>query len=124
MVGGSAGKLLLLEDFNVPEIDWICGAAPEVTIWASMLQFVHASRMVQQVIRATRSRFGQESSILDLMLTITPNDIGVLDLEKPTGGRELVAIRMRLSLQGLVAPDKYEWKCLGMDKSRLLGSGL
>lgn len=50
-------KLLMLGDFNNPEIDGIYEAAREVTFGYQLLEFVHTRRAVQRIDQATRWRF-------------------------------------------------------------------
>lgn len=114
----------MLGDFNAPGINWACKAAPEDTFGYQLLRFVHLNRMAQHVTQATRRRFSQVASVLHLMITRTPNGIESLELEKPIGRSDHAVTPMRLILQGLVSPDKYEGNFLGMDKSRLSDLGL
>lgn len=58
------------------------------------------------------------------MLTGTSNDIGSLELEDQIGRCDRAVIRMRLSLQGLVASDEFGKNISGMDKSGPLDLGL
>lgn len=123
MVARSAGKVLIVEDFDASDIDWVCEAALEGIFGHQVLQFVHESRMIQHVTQARRRRFGHISSILDLVLLIIPKDMRNLDLEHPVCSSDQAAFRMRLSLQGLAAPDKYDRKFSEMDKNGLLNLG-
>lgn len=85
---------------------------------------MHVSRRVQQATQANRWRFGQVPLVLALVLTRTPNDTGIVELEEPMNKSDYAVIRMRLSLDGPAAPEKYGRNISGMNKSRLLDSGL
>lgn len=64
--------------------------------------------MFQRVTQAIRWKFGRVSSVLDLVLASALEDLGNLDVEETICKSNHAIIRMRLSLQGLVANKKYD----------------
>ena len=61
--------LLICGDFNYPEIDWSCEFVPLETV-KPFINTVQECYLHQHVCKPTRYREGQESSLLDLVLSV------------------------------------------------------
>lgn len=101
-------------------IDWVCRRVLEDIRGHQLLQFAHECGMVQHLNQATRLRLGQVFLTLDLVLPRIPNDTGSFELVDQKDKCDHAVIRMRLSLQGLEAADKYGRNFSGLDKSEPL----
>lgn len=124
VVVGFSGKLLILGSFNAHEVGCVRETTPRGTFVHELLKFTHVSGMVQCDTQMTRWRSGQVSSVPDLVLTRTRYDMGSLELEQLISGIDQGAIRMQLSMQVLVAHDKYGRNFSGIDRSSLPDLGL
>ena len=65
---------ILLEDFNLPDMDWINWPEPTDSIHAAKLDFMTEANLSQLVLEPTRL-----DSILELVLV--PNNIEICDLQ-------------------------------------------
>ena len=71
----SFSHLLIMGDFNLPSINWaelVCSSG-ESSLASLFLDAVQDSYLVQHVTNCTRHRQGQQSSLLDLILSSDPN---------------------------------------------------
>ena len=100
------GKLLVVGDFNAPEVNWQEEHAPQGTFGSRLLDAVQNGAIVQHVDDNTRWREGQRPTKLDLVLTKGTNDIRDLEIAAPLGKSDHAVIHIRMAVQGLVAPDK------------------
>jgi hypothetical protein len=64
-------NIILLGDFNLPKINWQLQSSSESIQSASVdfIEFLQENQLSQHVIHPTRHRFGQVSSLLDLVIT-------------------------------------------------------
>ena len=103
----SATKLLILGDFNAPEINWTLDAAPSNSFGHLLLKFLWNNNLVQHVDQHTRRRADHTPSTLDLIITKFPNDIRALELKAPLGKSDHSLINFKFDIEGLKPPDKY-----------------
>ena len=74
-------------DFNFPNIDW-CNHTTNTSDNSLSAQFYFATQdayMTQHVLKPTRYRKGQASSVLDLVFTLDPNMVTDLEHLPPLG---------------------------------------
>ena len=74
-------------DFNFPNIDW-CNHTTNTSDNSLSAQFYFATQdayMIQHVLKPTRYRKGQASSVLDLVFTLDPNMVTDLEHLPPLG---------------------------------------
>ena len=75
----SANELILLGDFNLPEIDWLnTRALRQSNVYTLFMDIVQDNVLTQLVKEPTR-----ESNILDLVLTTSPDSITDLSIGEP-----------------------------------------
>ena len=84
-VAESSMRILILGDFNAPEVDWDCTTAPRGSFGELLLEFTLGKTLVQHVHHNTRWRVGQTSSILDLVVTKSPCEVEELEILEPLG---------------------------------------
>ena len=77
-------KLLIVGDFNAPEVDWSLESAPSNSFGESLLKLIRDNSLIQHVDEATRWRANQKANILDLILTKYINAINNLPLQVGT----------------------------------------
>ena len=83
-------QVLLLGDFNVPDIEWANGSCPgsPTSFSAKFLDTVQDSFLSQHTTQPTRNHPSQRSSILDLILTNDPDDVTNLVHLPPLGSSD------------------------------------
>lgn len=101
------GKLLIMGDFNAPEINWNTETAPQGTFGRDLVRYMQKHGLVQHVDHPTRFRDGQESSLLDLMFTRVYNDISKFVIEAPLGKSDHGLISANFVVMGSKPPHKY-----------------
>ena len=73
--------LLLMGDFNFPNIDW-CNHTTNTSDNSLSAQFYFATQdayMIQHILKPTRHRKGQASSVVDLVFTLDPTMVADLE---------------------------------------------
>ncbi|VDP92652.1 unnamed protein product [Echinostoma caproni] len=78
-------RILILGDFNLPEICWVDGEAPVGTKGESFLTWLYEHALIQHIMRATRFRNQQRASALDLVKTRYLSDTSEVAVENPLG---------------------------------------
>ena len=90
----SANDLILLGDFNLPEIDWLnTRALRQPNVYTLFMDIVHDNVLTQLVKESTR-----ESNILDLVLTTSPDYITDLSIEEPLSDHNSINFSLSVNL--------------------------
>ena len=89
-------RILIIGDFNLPEINWEEGWAPTGSSGEAFLQWLHAHALVQHVTQTTRFRDQQRPSLLDLAISRYPTDVASVELEDPLGKSDHAVFRLKL----------------------------
>lgn len=76
-------KLLLLGDFNAPDVNWEQFTAESQGFGMRFTDVVQNKGLIQHVREATRYRPGQTSATLDLILTKTEQEVTHLEILPP-----------------------------------------
>ena len=97
--GRHNSEIVVVGDFNYPEIDWAnstsrAGPQHQSSIF---LMGVQENLFFQHVTEGTRYRDGQVSNTLDLIMTNSENSITNLDMEAPLGLSDHVVITFSMS---------------------------
>ncbi|KAF4531147.1 hypothetical protein B566_EDAN019182, partial [Ephemera danica] len=114
------GNLIVMGDFNAPEIKWPEEHAPPKTFGASLLKVIHDQGLFQHTEGPTRWRDGQEPSTLDLVISRAPNDVTHLTVEAPLGKSDHALLTFELRNQGCKPPDKYRRMYKKIDREALV----
>jgi endonuclease/exonuclease/phosphatase family metal-dependent hydrolase len=83
----SASHILIMGDFNLPEIDWI-NETSQAGPFHRATTFLESSRdsfLYQHIKEPTRFRINQEPSILDLVFTFEENMVSEIEVQAPLG---------------------------------------
>ena len=81
----NSSDILIVGDFNAPEINWEIESAPPNSFGDSLVAFLHERALIQHVNHETRWRMGQKASLLDLVISKSLNLIRGLRLATPIG---------------------------------------
>lgn len=68
----SAPKVIILGDFNLPEINWQAASCRSATAGHRFISWMHGCALTQLISEPTRFRSGQCPSILDSVITNSP----------------------------------------------------
>jgi hypothetical protein len=100
-------KLLIVGDFNAPEVDWSLESAPSNSFGESLLKLIRDNSLIQHVDEATRWRANQKANILDLILTKYINAINNLEYLAPAGRSDHCVVKFNLDIGNTRAPIKH-----------------
>jgi hypothetical protein len=92
--------ILLVGDFNFPEINWTTWTAPSENIEDPNNAFIESIRdqyLFQHVDKPTRARINQKSNILDLIFTNEENMISDLEYWSPLGKSDHSLMKFKLN---------------------------
>ena len=119
-------KLVVLGDFNAPDVDWSTEAAPSNSFGDKLLRWVNTSSLIQHIDQPTRCRLSQKSNILDLVITKFLNDVNSIMYHSPIGKSDHCVLKLNLSLNSTEALDKFRRAFYKIDLHNLLNdaSGL
>ena len=78
LMHNTGSQVILMGDFNLPNVDWIHYSAPANRFYDKFLNFINESGLLQYVLEPTR-----HSNILDLLFTNDSNLISGLQVECP-----------------------------------------
>ena len=101
-------NVLIVGDFNLPELHWIEGFAVAEGVENSncpLLDCLHEHSLYQAIDFPTRYRSGQNPTLIDLLFINDHEMLISVDLEPPFGASDHVAIICRLRLY----PQKNNW---------------
>ena len=112
-------KILILGDFNAPEVDWQTGSAPKSSFGRSLLNFLESEGMTQHINECTRFRAGVHPSILDLAITRDPNDVVDFQIAAPLGKSDHALIHLKYNAASMRPPDKWRRIYRKMDREAL-----
>ena len=112
-------KILLLGDFNAPEVEWGGWSAPPHSFGEDLLNTLQDKALVQHVQEPTRYRPGQTANILDLVITKHQNEIVMLDCNAPLGNSDHTVISLTTSFDAPSVPDKFRRTFRRVDAGRL-----
>ncbi|VDP30134.1 unnamed protein product [Echinostoma caproni] len=102
------GKLLILGDFNTPEINWGKESAPSGSFGHALLNLLHDEALVQHVREDTRWRDGSRPNRLDLVITKGANDIESIQVMTPLGKSDHALLHLIISIRGTGIPAMAE----------------
>ena len=97
----NAANLLIMGDFNHPEIDWESTTTDRNSNHSSQ-HFIDAVRdayLYQQVTQPTRHRHGQKSNLLDLVLTSSEDTISNLEYHAGIGLSDHLVLSCNLNVK-------------------------
>ena len=98
-------RMLIVGDFNLPEINWMEQCAPRGTPGETLLDWLHTHGLTQHVMQATRFRDQQRPSLLDLVITRYSSDVSSIVLEDPIGKSDHAVVRLVLCSKHSRPPD-------------------
>jgi len=78
LMSNASSQVILMGDFNLPNVDWIHYSAPATPFYDKFLSFVNESGLLQFVSEPTR-----HENILDILLTNVPDLISDLQVQCP-----------------------------------------
>jgi hypothetical protein len=113
------GKILIVGDFNAPEIDWVTETAPPSSFGERLLISHYELALTQHVRVPTRARGEQAPSILDLVFTKGPNDINKLNLAAPWGKSDHATLSINLCIAAPTLPTKVRRFIRGLEDPAL-----
>ena len=119
-LSASADNVLILGDFNAPEVDWNLDSAPGKSFGKMVLDFLCTESLIQHVGEPTRRRGEQTPSILDLIITKFANDVDRLQFLSPVGKSDHALLTFSLNLRGSLPPDRYMRRYGKLNKVALL----
>ena len=99
-------ELLVAGDFNYPSINWNTGMSADGQS-QSFADIIDNLGLEQMVDECTRFREGQNSSLLDLILTDKPSIVCDIKYEEPFGKSDHVKIVFQLSNSYVVKPEYH-----------------
>ncbi|VDP93231.1 unnamed protein product [Echinostoma caproni] len=114
------GKLLILEDFNTPEINWGGESVPSGSFGHALLNLLHDEALMQHVREDTRWQDGSKPTRLDLVITKEANDIESIQVMAPLGKSDHALLHLTMSIRESTAPDKRGRNYEGMNIAQLL----
>ncbi|VDP31727.1 unnamed protein product [Echinostoma caproni] len=88
-----ASGVLVLGDFNAPEIEWEMEYAPVGSFGDELLEMMHGLALTQHVTDPSRWRLGNSLSTLDLVFTKSRNDIKITAIGAPLNRSDHASIR-------------------------------
>jgi hypothetical protein len=115
-------KVLLVGDFNAPEVDWEAECAPNGSFGDRLLNFFYDLALTQQVKQPTRARVGQLPSVLDLVVTKGFNDIENLKVDAPWGKSDHATLNFSVRMETSLPPVKYRRHLQGLSEPELVTS--
>ena len=115
-----ATKLVILGDFNAPEIDWSMEWAPQNTFGGQLIQLIRSKGLVQHVNQPTRWRVGQTPGLLDLVLTKEERDVVRLHVCPPLGRSDHGVLRIGVAGPLEKPPDKWRRSFRRLDVQALI----
>ena len=95
----TAGGILLMGDFNIPEINWRHESTSSETFGESFLKLLNDCGLYQHVQEPTRFRDGQHPSLLDLVITRYEKEVSGLKLTHPLGKSDHMCISFQLGVE-------------------------
>jgi hypothetical protein len=101
------GVVLVVGDFNAPDISWLDLTASAGSFGSELLRLLHSKALVQHITEPTRWRDGQRSSILDLVFTMFPNDLAASISLPPLGKSDHEVISLEYRVSYAKQSDKY-----------------
>ena len=101
--------ILLMGDFNYPEINWESHHANASDIHPAILflEVVNDCYLSQHIQEPTRYRQNQTSNCLDLVFTDNENSIDKLTYEDPLGASDHIVIRFKYALHSEFVHNNY-----------------
>ena len=91
-------RLVILGDFNFPDVDWRTQDAPPGSSAEAFLGWLQEKSLFQHVYESTRYRHGQQSSVLDLIITTQEEDVSNVEVLSPFGKSDHVLLSCTLIL--------------------------
>ena len=88
---GKQDNLLICGDFNLKDIDW-SSQHGRSTASENLIHFIQDNFLTQHVSEHTRFREGQQDSLLDLIITDTPDRITDISFTAPLGKSDHVCL--------------------------------
>ena len=92
-------RFIIIGDFNLPEITWSTGYAPNGSTGEAYLEWIHERAIVQHVSQATRHRGLQRSSVLDLVFTRHLVDESSIQTEEPLRKSDHEVLKLTLEIR-------------------------
>ncbi|VDP94445.1 unnamed protein product [Echinostoma caproni] len=89
-------RVLLVGDFNMPEINWSKDRAPADIGGGLLVEWLQQHALSQHMRQATHFRSNDRPTILDLVITRTPGGITMIIQEEPPGESDHVVLRLTL----------------------------
>ena len=91
-------RLVIVGDFNFPDVDWRTQDAPPGSSAEAFLGWLQEKSLFQHVYESTRYRHGQQSSVLDLIITTQEEDVSNVEVLPPFGKSDHVLLSCTLIL--------------------------
>lgn len=113
-------KVLLMGDFNAPEVDWEQFTPTNQGFSRRLLNAVQDVALIQHIKDGTRYRPGQTTATLDLVFTKEEQEVTQLQLLPPLGHSDHIVIRFHASFTAPKPPEKFRRVFRGMDIERLV----
>ena len=117
-------RVLLMGDFNAPEVNWTTMTAPSGTFGATLVRLLEDKGLIQHIKEHTRFRQGQNPSTLDLVFTKTNQEVEGIEYGPPLGNSDHSTLSFKLRLRIPQPPHKYR-RALGLiNPQRVIANAL
>ena len=93
LICDTSSQVILMGDFNLPNVDWIHYSAPSTPIYDKFMSFVNEGGLFQFVLEPTR-----HENILDLLITNVPNVISDLQAQCPFSTSDHNIVRFSVNI--------------------------
>ena len=90
-----AQRMVIMGDFNFPEIEWATENALLESPGKGFLDWMHGKALFQHISSPTRFRGNQKPSLLDLIISSNEGDVSNLKLHAPLGKSDHCVIILR-----------------------------
>ena len=117
-------RVLIMGDFNTPEIDWTSATAPDGRFGNNLLRLLADKVLVQHIMENTRYRDGQTPSTLDLAITKSEHDVERIEFGTPLGNSDHIMLSFRVRLRMPQPPHKVRRSLKQINLQRLTTDAL
>ena len=115
-----ADGVLVMGDFNAPEVNWEVGWAPLSTFGHSIVELLLEKRLARHVNQETRWRVGQTPGLLDLIISRYQSDIDGLTVDAPLGKSDHAMLRFKFRGKVEKVPDKWRRRFNNLNEAGLV----
>lgn len=117
-------RVLLMGDFNAPEVNWTTLTAPSGTFGETLVRLLEDKGLIQHITENTRFRQGQNPSTLDLVFTKTNQEVEEIEYGPPLGNSDHSTLSFKLRLRLPQPPHKYRRALRLINPQRLIANAL